>query len=476
MSNDHKPNINRRDFIRRAGGGAALAGMGVMGSKQADARNEIERADPRAPKTGGLLQEGETIGIAVIGVGGKGGSHLKQLCTREKQGRNLQVRAIADCYTKRLTDRQGIAKGLTGRTVETYYNYREVLERGDVHGVVIATPDHWHAQLAIDAMEAGKDVYCEKPVTLTIEESLEVRDAAYRTGRVFQCGAHRASEDFYWQARRLIKEGAIGKVLWAQADYSRNSGNAERPQGGEWNYTIDPAAGPTREFGEDYVDWDMWLGPAKKRPWNPARFFQFRKFWDYSGGIATDLLYHYIAPLTIAMDVSAPERASAAGGVFMQYDEHLPPEQRREVPDTFMVTLDYPEECTLVLTSSMANSSGNPLMIRGHRATLTPHADGVHLKAEKNFKDWFVKRFGAEETVIPLEKREGHLDNWLNAMRSRGETHCSAETAYRAQAATKMGVDSYKQDRMIFWDNENEKYVRKHPRPNRVSKYPRKKA
>ena len=176
-------------------------------------------------------------------------------------------------------------------------------------------------------------------------------------------------------------------------------------------------------------------------------------------------MYHFIAPLTIALGVSAPERASAAGGIFVQHDD-------REVPDTFMVTLDYPEDITVVLTSSMSNRQGNPVMIRGHRATIRPHKEGMQVTAEDEFKEWFKGRYGAEEVIIPKETREDHMMNWLNAVRTRGEVTCTPEIAYRAMAAVKMGCDSWRQDKMIFWDNERERYVSKHPRPKRTAKWP----
>jgi len=460
----NQSDIDRRDFFRRAGAGAALLGLG-MASQQAFAKKTVNRVDPHTPKTGGLLKDGETIGIGMIGVGGMGGGHVGELLEREKGGENQQIRAISDCYARRNKNNQARVKDTVGRDVETYFDYKQLLERDDIHAVVVATPDHWHAQISMDAMRAGKDVYCQKPVTLTVPESVEVRNVCYETGRVFQCGSQFCSQDFYWQARKFIEQGGIGKVLWAQADYSRNSAGGPNDRGGEWNYRIDPDASPDKSAGDAYIDWAQWLGPAKKRPFSKARFFQFRKYWDYSGGIATDLLYHYIAPLTIALGVSAPERACGAGGIFVQNDD-------REVPDTFMVTLDYPEDVTLVLTSSMANRQANPLMIRGHKATIRPHKEGMQVTAENEFKEWFKKEYGAEEIIVKNEAREDHMTNFLNACRTRGETHCNAETAYRAMAATKMGCESWRQDKILFWDNEKEKHVNKHPRPNRKSRWP----
>ena len=281
--------FDRRDFFRRAGFGAAAIGMGLA-AHEASAKRIAQKADPHAPKTGRLLKPDEVIGIGMIGVGGMGSGHVGELLDREKGGEKQQIRAICDCYSKRQIGNKNRVKEVVARDVETYYEYKKVLERDDIHAVVIATPDHWHSQISIDAMKAGKDVYCQKPVTLTIPESVEVRDASYETGRVFQCGAQRTSDDFFWQARKFIANGGIGKVLWAQGDYSRNSAGGPSDRGGEWNWPIDPGASPDKASGENYIDWNTWIGSAKKRPFSKARFFQFRKYWDYSGGIATDLL------------------------------------------------------------------------------------------------------------------------------------------------------------------------------------------
>lgn len=457
--------MGRREFLQRTGQVAALGGLGLVAAQSAEAKQTLERTDPHSPRTGRLLQPEETIGIGIIGVGGMGSSHLGELIAYEKNGRNVQVRAISDVYERRKQRAQARVKEALGRNIDAYTDYRKLLEREDIHGVIIATPDHWHAPNTIHALDTGKDVYCQKPVTLTIEEALAVRNKVYATGRVFQCGAQGCAEDWWWQARDFIKQGGIGKVVWAQGDYSRNSGTPENPQGGEWNYTIDQDATDNPSGGEAYIDWEQWLGPAKRRPFSKPRFFQFRKFWDYSGGIATDLLYHLLAPLTIALDAQAPERATAAGGIFVQQDD-------REVPDTFMVTLDYPDDYTVVLTSSMANRQGLPTVIRGHYATIRPKDGGIHVVPEDEFKEWFKKQFGQEELVIPRKTRPGHVDNWLECMRTREQCYLDAETAYRAMAGIKMAVDSYRQDRVIFWDAQREKYLKHHPRPHRNSKYP----
>ncbi len=458
--------MDRRDFLNDLTRGTAVAGAGLLVASSAYARKSTIPTDPHLPTTGTLLNPDDTIGIGIIGVGGMGSGHLGDLLSREKNGQNIQVRAISDVYTRRQKNALKRVEQQTGRTIEAYFDYTQLLERDDIHAVVIATPDHWHALNAIHALQAGKDVYCQKPITHTIEEAYDLRETVYKTGRVFQCGAQRCSDDFFWQARDFIQQGGIGKLLWVQADYSRNSKGGPDDRGGEWNYHIDADATNNPDAGDAYIDWRQWLGPAKRRDFSPPRFFQFRKFWDYSGGIATDLLYHYIAPLTIALGTTTPERVSANGGIWIQKDD-------REVPDTFMMNLDYPQDFSMTLTSSMANAQANPLMIRGHRATIRHHeSGGMHVSAEKQFEDWFKKEHGANEIIVDLQPRDDHMTNWLKCIKTREKCHLDIDTACDALVVTRLGIESYRQDKILFWDHEEQRQTRKHPRPHRDSKYP----
>ena len=444
--------LGRREFLRKAAGGTAIVGASVLGAGCATAPpgKAVKIADPSAPTTGALVLPGQKIGVGFIGVGGRGNSLLGNMMERVANGGDVEVKAVCDIYEPRKARAKRVSRA------DVYHDYRELLARDDIDAVVIASPDHWHAQMSLDALDAGKDVYVEKPFTLTIDEARQVRDRVLETGRVLQCGAGRCSDDLWWQAREFIRQGGIGKVVWAQCDYSRNSGSPENPQGGEWNYKIDRNASP------ENLDWDAWLGPAPKRPFSKPRYFQFRKFWDYSGGIATDLLYHFLAPMMIALDSSVPERVTASGGIFVQHDD-------REVPDTYMTQLDYPDDYTIVLTSSMANKQGLPTVIRGHRATI--HADG-RVIAEEEFAEWFKVRYGAAEIRLPSKERMGHMDNFLHCVRAREKPHCDAELAYRTMVGIKLGVDSYRQDRVMFFDPETERRANNHPRPTRTSKFP----
>jgi predicted dehydrogenase len=272
-------------------------------------------------------------------------------------------------------------------------------------------------------------------------------------------------------------------VVWAQADYGRNSAGGPDDRGGAWNYKMDEDASDNPKAGDGHIDWERWLGSAPKRPFSKPRFFQFRKFWDYSGGVATDLLYHVMAPLIIALDAKAPERACANGGIYVQQDD-------REVPDTFLMQLDFPDDYSVTLHGSLTNRQENPTMIRGHKATIRPYdvtppdpdmdvediEYGMHVKPEREFTQWFKKEFGAEELFIKPKPHVDHMDKWLEAMRTRGDVYLDAQTAFRALVGIRTAVDAYRQDKVVYFDNGKEDYLPEHPRPSRPSKVPVEKA
>ena len=200
--------------------------------------------------------------------------------------------AVCDVYEKRKKANAEKFK------CDGYLDYREILGRSDVDAVIVATPDHWHAKIALDAMDHGKDVYLEKPMCHTNEEIKQLVNTVKETKRVLQVGSQTTSGDQWWKARKAIADGMIGKMIMSQGSYHRNSIE------GEWNWDIDKEAGPDGK-GDNYIDWKTWLGPAPKRPYDADRFFRFRKYWDYSGGIATDLFYHVVAPLNICWGEAA---------------------------------------------------------------------------------------------------------------------------------------------------------------------------
>lgn len=443
--------IARRDFVKAAGGAAAAT---LAFSRRAGAAAS------------------DRINVGVIGVGGRGRGLLRwvmetggQIPQTPQPGARpdaikppdpalaAQVVSVCDVYVRRRKAAEEFAK------CAGVADYREMLDRKDVDAVIIATPDHWHARMAIEAMEKGKDVYLEKPVTLTIPEAREVAQAARRTGRVLQVGSQTTSSDQWWKARKAIEDGMIGKLIMSQGSYHRNS---ER---GEWNWPIDPGAGPDAT-GDDYIDWKMWLGGAPQRPFDADRFFRFRKYWDYSGGIATDLFYHVVAPLNICWgEPQFPSRVAATGGIYSFPDG-------REVPDTFMLSADFPAGHSLVLSSTMGNDSYIPGLVRGHEGTIMIVPDGrfegrvdsISVTPQPLAKERFKQRYGTIEMKLECEPRESHMENFLRCVRTREKPVLDADIAYRAMVTVGMSVQSYREGRMLYWDAAREKVVADPPR------------
>src|ERR1700761_9365395 len=238
MSNQkNDDSVDRRDFLRQASAvGAAIttAGSAFAKSGKASGRSSAH-SDSR------VLGANDRINIGVIGVGGRGSGDAKKFADVGAADNSCQVVAIADCYQKRINKNKEALKISDG-----YLDYREILNRKDIDAVVIATPDHWHAKIALEAMDHGKDVYVEKPMCHTIAEAHQLVNTVKESKRVLQVGSQTTSADQWWKAKKAIADGMIGKMLMSQGSYHRNS------VGGEWNYTIDPKAGPDGK-GEDYI-------------------------------------------------------------------------------------------------------------------------------------------------------------------------------------------------------------------------------
>src|SRR5688500_17968597 len=328
----------RRDFIRQVG---AVAAVAAASASQATAATQ-----PVAAK-GRVIGANDRINVGFVGCGGRMNTHIRRVMERSKETGDVQAVAVNDIWDKR-KQRAREATGVDERSV--HHDYREVCVRPDVDVVVIASPDHWHHARTMDALRNGKDVYLEKPMTYAADEAKEIAQVVKRTGRVLQVGSQYTSMDHFWKAKKAIADGLLGDVMWASGGFGRN-----RNQRGEWNYAIDADA------TEKTLDWKAFLGPAPKRSFDPERYFRWRKYWDYSGGIATDLFYHTVSPLLLTIGGEFPLRVTSSGGIYKQKD--------REVPDTFFMNVDYPA-WTMQLACSVGSGVGAPLVIHGSQATL----------------------------------------------------------------------------------------------------------
>jgi predicted dehydrogenase len=416
MSKSSQP--SRRQFL-------ITTVAGVAGGLNAATAKQVQGANDR-------------LNLGIIGPGGQGQALMRQIAAlTDKLG--VKIIAVCDVYQKRV---EAAAKQ-TGAQI--YKDYRKLLENKDVHAVVIATPDHWHAPMALDAADAGKDIYLEKPMTLTWQEAVQLRRKIKDTRRVLQIGASGCSNPGLVKARELIQKGAIGKVVWSQASYCRNS------KEGEWNYRIDPDASPQN------LDWDMWLGSAPKRPFSPERYFRWRKYWDYSGGNATDLLYHVLSPLHVVFGPELPARVNANGGIWVHKNDG------RDVPDTYLTTIDYPSGHTITLSSVMANDTPWPTVIYGHEGNLSlgnrRGGGSQEITPQRLYQKEHEKRVADGVLEIKVPAGVGHMQNWIECIRSRGKPTCNEEVAYTTMVAIHLGVLSYRHSKTYRFDPEKETVI-----------------
>jgi len=379
-----------------------------------------------------VLGANERVQLGVIGVGNRGDQLLDAFRTHD----DCDVVALCDVYKPYLK----AAHEKVGDGADTYGDFRKLIERKDLNAIVIATPDHWHALQFVAACRAGKDVYCEKPLSLTVAEGRAMADVAKKTNRVTQVGLHRRSAPVIEEAVKFLREGGIGKITVAKAYHLRN----ESPMG-----IGTPQDGPPPEG----LDWDMWLGPAPKAAFNRNRcLYKFRWFWDYSGGQLTNFGTHYLDVIQWALDQYAPRGVFCAGGRFAVRDN-------RQIPDTLEAVWEY--EGALVTFSqfnanaSPGNRSGWELEFRGTKGTLlmqegsgyvvfaesqrteempalSPLArkeNAEQARAVKTAMDSLPGKSGKADTAL-------HTRNFLDCVKSRKATNCPVEVGHRSTTAT----------------------------------------
>ena len=307
--------VSRRDFMRMGALGTAALGAGVR---------------PGAA-TARTVPPSERITLGFIGVGAR----AHQLIEALRAFPEAEIVAVCDAYKGRIS--RAIAR--TGGRAQAFDDYREIIERSDIDAVVISTPDHWHYRHSVDALNAGKHSYIEKPLTYSIDEGLGIIEAQSKSGGVVQVGSPGPSGILAQQARQMIEAGKIGQVTMVRAAMNRNTAS------GAWIYPIPPDASP------ETVDWELFLGPAPRRPYSPERFFRWRCYQDYSGGMSTDLYVHTCTTINYVMGAPMPESAIAMGGLYRW-------KHSRDVPDTINASLKYPEGFLVSLSGTFSNQGG----------------------------------------------------------------------------------------------------------------------
>jgi len=424
-------------------------------------RRQFVAASMGAAATGRVLGANDRINIAFVGAGMQFQTLVRVFRNRKEQSGDVNLAAVCDVWEPRLKDGQQKAGA-----EKAYRDYREVLARPDIDGVVLAVPDHWHYPMAAQAMHAGKDVYLEKPMTRTVAEAAKLHELVQKTGRIMQIGGSGPATKLYWKIHEYIKAGKMGKVVWGLISYNRNT------REGMWDYPI-PGVGsepwPDAKVTPENLDWKMWLGNAPKRRYSGERYFRWRKFWDYSTGNAGDLLYHRLGMMSTMVGFEFPLRAVAVGGVYVQ--------KNREVPDTYMTMIEYPGEYSVNMVSCMANQTSTPVTVYGNWATLqvldTPAAmDAMGdqrrpssaepqgrlriaavVKAERQFQEEFrAANEGKTEVTILPEPGPSLGDNWLDCMRSREAPVYNSLRGYQVMTGIGLGVESYLKGKVMAFD------------------------
>ena len=448
-----KKSVDRRSFL------AASATAGAALSLPAKSYAKVLGANGK-------------INIAFLGVGGRCQQHIDVIVKMKAAGMPVEPVAVCDVWDGQVV--KGLIKGRglypsaekcglnVGDKAHVTKDYRKILEQKDVDVVTIATPDHWHARMAIDAMEAGKDVYMEKPMTKTIAEAIAVVDCAVKHNRVVTVGVQSMADPTWLAAHEYIRAGNIGKVMQGQTSYFRNSSV------GQWRYY--PL---TKEMSPKTIDWDMWLGhkfefngeklgpTPEQTPFDRALWAQWRCYWPFGGGMFTDLFVHQTTHLISAMGVRFPGRVVGGGGLYMEYDG-------RDVPDVATVVADYEEGCQVIISATMCNDTPLGELIRGHLATIKFHGSGDYIDGFDVFGQSIQggpgkpkANDGAEAPVHSYKnQKKGDAtyalwENFLECVRARKrDTLSTPELGAAAFSTVNMGVQSYRYGKALVWDKE----------------------
>jgi len=416
---------SRRSFIRKTATLAAVVSTPDVFMTPVYGQNQA----PSANVTGA----NNRIAVAYIGTGKQGMEHVRSQ-KKFAQENNIVQAAACDLYQKHLNS----SKEYMGlKDSDAFADHRRLLERKDVDAVIISTVDNWHAQCSIDALEAGKHVLCEKPMTRYLGEAWQVYDRVKSTGKVYVIGSQGCMDAKWHKAAEWIRAGKLGPLVWGQGSYCRNN-----EKNSEWTYPVDDGA------NEKNLDWYRWLGKVPKIPFNPEHYFSWHKYYAYNSGIIGNLLPHRFHPLMLATDnPEFPRRVVATGTRKVSTD--------REITDTTHMLAEFPSGLTLVVAGSTVNQVGLPDMLRGRKATLSFASQGnkVELRPESIFTDEIdpvdFNEAAPTESIPRLEK------NFFDSIRSGNAPVANVELAIRAHTVLCMAEMSERLGLALFFDEKN---------------------
>ncbi len=406
---------------------------------------------------------------------------------------NIEIAGVCDLFDVHAeramaaaanTGREGTG-GAMGKKPRRYAHYKEMLAAPDIDAVIIASPDHWHAQMVIDAARAGKHVYSEKGFTRTLEEVYAVRDAVKDSGIVYQLGHQGRQTESYIKAKEAVDKNLLGKINLVEVCTNRNSPN------GAWVYDIHPDA------NENTVDWGQFEEPCEeKHPWSPERFFRWRCWWDYGTGLSGDLLTHEFDAVNQILGMGIPESAVSSGGVYYYKDPSHYVKEIREVPDVWQAVMEYPHlDFTLMYSATLANNRDRGKVIMGHDGSMElgntiqvyacqestrykekiesglidpnipiysyipgrKNVDSVATATEQYFASrglLYTYRGGRRVDTTHL-----HIAEWIESIREGKQPSCNIDQAFEEGISAAMATMALRENRTVFWDKENEKVI-----------------
>lgn len=503
-SNKKLPDNRRRKILRGLIGvpfvGGIFLGAAMDASKKRAEKESILNQLDVETKQSEITSDmsGDPIRFGVIGYGGRG-QHLARVlgyatpawikkmeeeenydglrAFRGQEPLNVVFTGVCDVF-----DINAEAAAEAFPECKRYRTYEDMINSPDIDAVIIATPDHWHAPMSIAALQAGKHVYVEKPMTHKIKETYQLRDAARNSKAVFQVGhQHRQTQSFL-TAKEIIRKQVLGHVSLVQTNTNRNSDN------GAWQYDIHEKASPRT------IDWDLFLGNAPKVPFNKEHFFRWRKWWAYGSGLSGDLMTHDYDRVNCVLEMGMPKYVNASGGIYTHHDG-------RDVPDVLQVAMEYPDfttgssrergiekGMTFVYSATLGNQMSRPTLLMGHDATLElgntlrvyPDANSTRYKelieSERAYPDQPIYTFdpaagdvdgitsatskyfadkGLLWTYLDGKRVDSamlHMKEWLGAIRHGTPVSCGIDEGFEEAMSAHMAGLSWKLGRRMEWD------------------------
>lgn len=444
--NNFSDSPSRRTFLKT--GAAVGASVGTAVSMQRAAADD---------------KPNERLRIGFIGPGGRGfGAHVRTLCELHGEGRKIDLVGVAEVYETQREMVGDYIKKKTGTDPNRYVDYNDMIEKENLDAVCIGTPDHWHHKQVIDSLAAGLHVYCEKPMTKTVEEAFDVEAKWRESGQVMQVGVQSTSLKCWDEIRSLLQDGKLGKVLGFQTEYFRNSNV------GQWRYYKLLA-----DMNPKKIDWSRWLGKneglAPEMPFDRAMYKQWRRFWPFGSGMFTDLFVHRTTSMLKATGLRIPGRVVGAGGIYLEYDG-------RDVPDVATVVADFNEGVQGLITATMCNQESRVnQLIRGHYGTFAlgngegfdgfdfiPERRQVTTAGDKEKRSFETERIATD----PVKNTtKAHFSNFVDACEAGDPGMCNnpPDLGAAAMAVVNLGAQSYRNGNVYFVGEEDRKIATTDP-------------